>query len=173
MSGRQYTPRERRLISEYLAQVEPSARVIYNARLGPIPFVGEGLISPTIEKALISNKQMFVDAVVVRPSGVEFWEAKIILTGAAIGQLLEYQAAATLAPIYLVPPGVPVSLHIVAAFARPTAVALAQRHAISVVIHTPSWIIEDSAAWDASRSRPIDAASATVANREAPASASR
>lgn len=173
MATGKYTPRERRLIGEYLAKVEPGVRVIYNARLGPIPFIAESAVDPTIEKALISNKQMYVDAVVVRSTGVEFWEAKVILTGAAIGQLLEYQAASKLAPIYAVPPGVPITLHIVAAFARPTAIQLAARHAISVAIYTPDWLIADAASWDGQLSRPIDAASATVAQRIAPESAIR
>jgi len=156
-----------------LQQVAGGARIIYNARLGPIPFVGQTPVRPDIEAALISNKQMFVDAVIVRPASVEYWEAKIILTGAAIGQLLEYQAAGALAGIYDVVVSSPPSLHIVAAFARPTAIALAQRHAISVNLYTPIWLTSDAEAWDGSRSRPIDAASATVSSRQAPASAIR
>lgn len=160
-------------MSEYLSAQYPGERVIYNARLGPIPFIAEGTVRPDIEQALISNKQMYVDAVVVRSTGLEFWEGKVVLTGAAIGQLLEYQAAAKLAPVYNVPSTVPISLHIIAAFARPTAIALAQRHAISVAIHTPDWLLQDAAEWDGQLSRPIDAASAPIAKRLPPQSANR
>lgn len=162
MAARLYQARERRLLSEYLAIARPGARIVLNARLGPQAFRVGGTVPAGVDPRIFSNTQMYADAAVIKAGAVELWEAKAVLDGRAIGQLLEYQLALAQSPDYVEFRSLPATLHIVAAVARPTALALADKLGIEVKLYAPAWITADFANWYANTQSPIAPASASV-----------
>ena len=162
MAGRKNAQRERRLLSEYLAIARPKQRVIFNARLGPVALQSPGALPVGIPPQVFSNSQMYSDAVVVGDGYVEIWEAKGVMDGRAIGQLLEYELALRQSPDFVEFRNEPAKLEIVCAVARPTAVALAKQLNIEVHFYAPAWIVQDFASWYTNLQQPILAASATV-----------
>lgn len=162
MANRPYQQREKRLLAEFIALNRPANRVIFNFRLGPQAFRTAGPLPSNIPKNFFDNTRMYADAAVVFPAYVELWEAKAVLDGRAIGQLLEYQLAWPGSPD---DPGLAhmeTRLRIVTAVARPTAMRLAASLNIEVHLFTPAWIVAEFEQWYLNVTRPIAPSSATV-----------
>ena len=116
-----------------------------------------------VAAAAYQNTRMYADAAVETDTGVEVWEAKAVLTGAGIGQLMEYAIAWPESPDDHEFAGMATTLKIVTAVARPTALRLAASVGIEVHIYTPAWIVAEFEAWYTHLARPIAGASASVA----------
>lgn len=159
---RQYTQRETRLRSEYLALAYPHARILINPRLGPAHLDVGASLPADVSPKILQGTQMYADAAIVLPGEVMLWEFKIVLDGRAIGQLLEYADSWADSPDYNELRGMPVSLHICTAAARRTAMNLARRNNIDVVLYSPAWAMEMIAGWYFNLSRPIQGGSARV-----------
>jgi hypothetical protein len=105
---------------------------------------------------------MYADAVVIFPDRAELYEGKIVLDGRGIGQIMEYRLAWPSSPDNLTYSRLPLSLHIVAATARSTALALAASQGIQVHLFTPQWVIDMWSSWYGNQSQPIQPASAAI-----------
>jgi hypothetical protein len=162
VGNRQYTQRETRLLSEYLALTRANQRKILNPKLGPQTWQIATNSGAAASSQLQSPTMMYADAAVLYPDHVELWEAKIVLDGRAIGQLLEYQLALPQSPESVSFRSLPSELHIVAAAARPTALQLCAQVGITVHMYTPAWALEDFASWYQNLTKPIVGASAPV-----------
>jgi hypothetical protein len=160
--AREYAQRERRLIVEFLAGYAPAIKPIYNARLGPYPPSFAQKLTSTGALQQISPSQKYADAALIYPDHVELWEAKINLNGEAIGQLLVYRRAWPQTPEYAGEANKPVTLHIVAGYADPLAIAEAQAQGISVTLYTPQWLQQMAQNWPAASSQPIVGSQATA-----------
>ena len=164
MAGnRQYTSRERRLLSEFLALHRAKNRKILNFRLGAQAFRTGAPMPAGVPEAAYQNTRMYSDAAVENNGIVELWEAKAVLTGAGIGQLMEYAIAWPESPDDHEFAGMATTLKIVTAVARPTALRLAASVGIEVHIYTPAWIVAEFEQWYTHLARPIAGASASVA----------
>jgi len=160
--NRGYVNREIRLLSEFFGYRYRTAHWQLRVRLGSQTLAGPGVIEPgkNVPQAIVT--QMWADGVVYLPTETQIWEAKVVLTGSAIGQLLEYRQAWPASPGLPPSASTNVTLHTVAARARQAAVDVAKQWGIEVALYAPAWLLADAAAWDTYLSKPILPASAGV-----------
>jgi len=138
-TNRSYTPLTSRLLSEYLAAHYPGARIFQEYHLtlpneAAIARAG-GRVSPRYGGTIIG----YPDAAVFLPGEVQLWEAKAALSFAAIGQIEGYGASWHASVEARFAPGLPVTLHILAATDNPGVRAVAEAKGIQVVIYNPPW----------------------------------
>jgi len=138
-TNRSYTPLTSRLLSEYLAAHYPGARIFQEYHLtlpneAAVQAAG-GRVSPRFGGTIVG----YPDAAVFLANEVQLWEAKATLSFAAIGQIEGYGAAWHNSVESRFAPGLPVTLHILAAIDNPGVRAVAEAKGIDVVIYSPPW----------------------------------
>lgn len=141
--GRTYTPRERRLLSEFLSFNYPRARVITNVRLGPYPLQTARPLPPNVPATALSSFRRYADAIVIEPAQLTIIEAKIINAPVAVADLLLYKRLLPMTPDLAQYIHLPVRLLIVAAINDPILEQIAQEQGITTITFTPSWVYDD------------------------------
>lgn len=140
---RDWTPRETRLVAEYVARAFPDARVILHPRLGPpLPRSDLGRFSEDEARAVGHVLRRYADAIVVERDRLLVVEAKIILEPGVISQLLLYLELVKTTPELEQFRGRPLQGLIVCSVLDEATVALAARSGLRVVTWRPPWVDE-------------------------------
>lgn len=140
---RDWTPRETRLVAEYVVRAFPDARVILHPRLGPpLPRSDLGRFSEDEARVVGHILRRYADAIVVERDRLLVVEAKIVLEPGVISQLLLYLELVKTTPELEPYGGRPVEGLIVCAVLDEATAALAVRSGLRVVTYRPPWIDE-------------------------------
>jgi len=134
--------REERLLAEYLARHHQSSEIRTRVRLGPTPLSHSGVKLEEAEEKLLRNFARWADALVIRNDSVTIIEAEVLPSPGVVSQLELYRALFKNDPTFSELQGRPVHLLAVWGVDDPALRAIAENHAVRVVIFTPTWLGE-------------------------------
>lgn len=137
---RDWTPREMRLVSEYIARFFSQYESRIHIHLGStLPRVGGRFISEP-EKRLIGVFRRWADAVVILPDRLILIEGKILPQPGVISQLNLYAELIPKTPELGEARNLPVEKLLLCAIEDRLITDLAQREGIRVVVFIPPWL---------------------------------
>src|SRR5712691_8968210 len=124
---RDWTPRESRLVAEWVTQTWPHAIIKFRVDVGDLTpaMSATGLSAAELRK--LGRSRRWVDAMVVEPATVHLVEAKIRLEPGALEQLELYKALFPKTPEFQDLVGRDLQLHLVYAIEDPVLTAIARQ----------------------------------------------
>lgn len=146
MANRTYTPRTTRLLSEYLAQTYPTAKIIQELHLTAVNAAAVASAGPGVSPRFASTIMGYADAAVILSGEVAFYEAKDRPTASGIAQLVGYGNLWPLSHESTLYPAHKLTLHLLVAHDVPTLSATARDQGIEVVVYDPAWYDQSVAA---------------------------
>src|SRR5712691_2924014 len=137
---RDWTPRESRLVAEWVTQTWPHAIIKFRVDVGDLTpaMSATGLSAAELRK--LGRSRRWVDAMVVEPATVHLVEAKIRLEPGALEQLELYKALFPLTPELAHLQHITPTLHLVFAVEDPALSAIARERGVLVHTFHPPWV---------------------------------
>jgi len=137
---RDWTPRESRLVAEWVYATYPEAEARFRVSLGSLTTAMSGTGFTAAELRLLGHSRRWVDAMVIEPRTVHLVEGKIRLSPGALEQLELYRALFPLTPELAYLQGRDVELHLVFAVEDPVLTAIARGRGVRVHVYHPPWV---------------------------------
>jgi len=137
---RDWTPRETRLVAEWVTQTWPAAIWKFRVDVGDLTpaMSATGLSAAELRK--LGRSRRWVDAMVIEPRTVHLIEAKIRLEPGALEQLELYKELWPRTPEFAELVDRDLQLHLVYAVEDPVLTAIARRRGVQVHIYHPPWV---------------------------------
>lgn len=152
-TGKQRIQNERMLLSQYIAEQYPDARVLLQVYVGPInPDVDTSTLSRA-EFYYLGNSRRRADAVVILPDKVVMIEAYIHVHLGKLSQLMTYMELFPRTPELSDYAKLPLQGVLLGAQRDPILDQMAARFNIPVVIYQPAWVQTYLASVDSRKSR--------------------
>ncbi len=139
---RDWTPREMRLVAEWVTQTYPDALIRFRVDVGDLKPALQETGLTAAELRLLGRSRRWVDAMVVTPTAVHLVEAKIRLVPGALEQLELYRVLFPLTPELAHLRHLPLELHLVFAVEDPRLTVIARGRGVHVHIFKPPWVDE-------------------------------
>jgi len=140
---RDYTPRETRLVAEYVARTWPEGGWSLHQRLGPPIRSERGQFLSQAELDMVGQVyRRWADAVIVEPTRTIVLEGKMVLQPAVISQLELYLELVPQTPELTAYLDRPREGWILCAIEDPATKAMAIRRGLRVVTFRPPWVDE-------------------------------
>jgi hypothetical protein len=141
-SSRTYTPAERRLLGEWLAQYHAEDVVVTHAYLGPLnsPLLNTSLTPQEIN--MLGLRRRWADAVILYDDHVEIVEAKVVSDPFVIAQIELYLSLFNQTIEFKNYWGKPLTGIIVAAVLDPSISALIRSKGLKEITYKPAWVDE-------------------------------
>ena len=137
---RDWTPRETRLVAEWVVRTYPNALVRFRVDVGNLKPALESTGLTAAELRGLGRSRRWVDAMVVESHVVHLVEGKIRLSPGALEQLELYRELFPLTPELAHLQHLPLELHLVFAVEDPILSAIARRRGVHVHTYNPPWV---------------------------------
>jgi hypothetical protein len=131
---RKYTPKEYKLVNDYLAAKYPTKTKWKRVRLGPLPDV-------TMSR-LFKVANLYADAIVWDEPNIIIIEAKMKPVSSAIGQLEAYAKLFPQTPDFSEYKDDPIKLVLLTTYVNITIQNMCKEKGIEYVVFAPSWVAD-------------------------------
>ncbi len=139
---RDYTPREMRLVAEWVTQTYPAAIIRFRVDVGDLTPAMDATGLTEAELRRLGRSRRWVDAMVIEPNRVHLIEGKIRLSPGAVAQLELYRMLFPLTPELAHVSHLDLELHLVYAVEDIGVVTLARSKGILAHLFHPAWVDE-------------------------------
>lgn len=143
MAGQPNVQRELRLVSEFVLQEWPRARVFFQRRLGPAPVADPTLELPEPEARFLGGHRRWVDALVVTDAAVILVEGKLEPTAGVISILQLYERLVRIDPELHPFLDRPIRKLVVWPFDDPVLAEIAAEAGVEIRVFRPPWILDE------------------------------
>lgn len=130
---------ETQLVAEWLSTLPREWKTITRVKVGEQPLQYAGMRLTPAQQAAFSVWSNYADARVATPTEVWIVEGKLVATGGAYGQVLDYVAEYPSSPDYRQFVGLPIIPVVLTMAARARTSALFAQHGVRTVIFQPSF----------------------------------
>ncbi len=137
---RDWTPRETRLVAEWVVRTYPNAQVRFRVDVGDLKPALDATGLTAAELKRLGRSRRWVDAMVVEPRTVHLIEGKIRLSPGALEQLELYRMLFPLTPELAHLRDRTLELHLVFAVEDPMLSAIARQRGVKVHTYNPPWV---------------------------------
>jgi len=137
---RDWTPRERRLVSEFTVKFYEGYEVRFQVSIGATPRRLMGRFMTEATERLVGKFRRWADALVLLPDRVVLIEGKIVPQPGVISQLDLYERLIPKTPELQEHSHKPVEKLLVCAIEDPVVTQMAREQNIRVVVFRPKWI---------------------------------
>ena len=151
---RDWTPRETRLVAEWVVRTYPDALVRFRVDVGDLKPALDATGLTAAELKRLGRSRRWVDAMVVEPHVVHLVEGKIRLTPGGLEQLELYRMLFPITPELAHLRHLPLELHLVFAVEDPVLSAIARGRGVKVHTYNPPWVSAYLAQLSARERRP-------------------
>jgi len=139
---RDWTPRESRLVAEWVYRTWPDAFIKFRVDVGDLKPAMEATGLTAAELRATGRSRRWVDAIAIEPRTVHLIEGKIRLEPGALEQLELYKELWPRTPEFEAYKDHAVELHLVFAIEDPVLTAIARRRGVLVHVYHPPWVDE-------------------------------
>lgn len=143
MSSRATAQREWQLLSWWLAQYHPHARIFMNKRIGPSLQLGNVYPMDAATAQISRLRNRWVDTVYIENGQLYLVEAEMEPDPGAFSQLIHYARLLRMDPEWASYAGVPLNLQVVVARDDPSVAAEASMYQIKWIVYQPSFLASD------------------------------
>jgi len=137
--ARKWTPREHRLVAEWIAETYPTAKWKMRVRLGPTEALPARYIPRSLVERILRPFAHWADAVILLPDKVIIVEAKIVLSPRAIGELELYEWLFKQTPEYRPYWDWPIEKVLLYALEDERVIEYAKERGIKCIKYCPPW----------------------------------
>ncbi len=137
---RDWTPREQRLVSEFVNRFYRGHEVKLHARLGTVQPRLAGRYATDADLRLVGLFRRWADAVVFQPDRVVLIEGKILPQPGVLSQLNLYERVFAKTPEFSEHAHKPIEKVLLCAIEDPVVTQLAREQNVRVVVFRPKWI---------------------------------
>lgn len=130
------------MVSEWVIQEHPEAKVKIRARLGPLPPGAQALIAEGLNPYIMSPVRHWADALILYPDRTLLVEGKLKWNPGGLGQLLVYEHEFDRSPEYQDRYDLPLHLVALYGFINPADIEILDNLSIQRVRYCPPWVQE-------------------------------